>query len=93
LNASRRDLAKYFFGTDVVMENPHAERQAVLLERVGKNVGKCVEVIEELNKCLEEIIRADRDVCTAASLATKYRKNVQYNLEMTRAQQATTGQS
>jgi len=65
------------------MENPHAERQAVLLSRIVKNVGKCTEMFEELNHCLEEITRADREVRTAASLVTKYRKNVQYNLDAT----------
>ncbi|PAV18734.1 DASH complex subunit Dad4 [Pyrrhoderma noxium] len=69
------------------MENPHSERQAVLLERIVKNTEKCIEVISELNHCLEEITRANRDVRTASSLVTKYRRNVQYNLEATRVQQ------
>ncbi|KAG6857336.1 hypothetical protein H0H87_005639 [Tephrocybe sp. NHM501043] len=51
------------------MENPHAERQAILLERILKNT---------------EILRANAYIKTAADLATKYRKNVQYNLEATR---------
>lgn len=56
------------------MENPHSERQAVLLERIIKNVvsnpfkshigvislyffkGKCVELISELNHCVEVCI-------------------------------------
>jgi DASH complex subunit DAD4 len=38
-------------------------------------------MILELNHCLEEILRANSGVKTAADLATKYRKNVQYNLE------------
>jgi len=38
-------------------------------------------MILELNHCLEEILRANNGVKTAADLATKYRKNVQYNLE------------
>jgi len=66
------------------MENPHAERQAVLLERILKNTSKCTEMILELNHCVEEILRAHAPVKTAANLATKYRKNVQYNLEATR---------
>ncbi|KAL9712609.1 hypothetical protein Ac2012v2_003846 [Leucoagaricus gongylophorus] len=65
------------------MENPHAERQAVLLQRIIKNASKCTEMILELNHCLEEILRANNGVKTAADLATKYRKNVQYNLEAT----------
>ncbi|KAI0355775.1 hypothetical protein OH77DRAFT_311037 [Trametes cingulata] len=67
------------------MENPHAERQNVLLQRIIKNADKCTEAILELNRCLEEIIQADVHVKTAADLVTKYRKNVQYNLEATRA--------
>ncbi|KAF8165449.1 DASH complex subunit Dad4 [Crassisporium funariophilum] len=66
------------------MENPHAERQAVLLERILKNTSKCTEMILELNHCVEEILRANSSVKTAADLATKYRKNVQYNLEATK---------
>ncbi|KAG6855094.1 hypothetical protein C0991_006023 [Blastosporella zonata] len=66
------------------MENPHAERQAILLERILKNTSKCTEMLLELNLCMEEILRANAYVKTAADLATKYRKNVQYNLEATR---------
>lgn len=44
---------------------------------------KCTEMILELNHCLEEILRANSGVKTAADLSTKYRKNVQYNLEAT----------
>ncbi|KIJ16823.1 hypothetical protein PAXINDRAFT_131755 [Paxillus involutus ATCC 200175] len=66
------------------MENPHAERQAVLLERILKNTSACTEMILELNHCVEEILRANASVKIAADLATKYRKNVQYNLEATK---------
>ncbi|KAF7790712.1 hypothetical protein EIP86_001668 [Pleurotus ostreatoroseus] len=87
------------------MENPHAERQNVLLQRIIKNAEKCTETIIELNRCLEvrytlgrilchsiiviltqEIIRANEQVTIAADLVTKYRKNVQYNLEATGTQ-------
>lgn len=34
------------------MENPHEERQAILLERIIKNVDKCNEAVGELNTCL-----------------------------------------
>ncbi|KAI0000488.1 DASH complex subunit Dad4 [Russula vinacea] len=67
------------------MENPHAERQAVLLERIVKNADKCTELVLELNHCIEEIVRANASIKTAADLETKYRKNVQYNLEATLA--------
>ncbi|KAJ6502245.1 DASH complex subunit Dad4 [Mycena sanguinolenta] len=69
------------------MENPHAERQAVLLERILKNTSKCTETIMELNHCIEEIIRENAQIQTAANLATKYRRNVQYNLEATKTDQ------
>jgi len=62
------------------MENPHDERQAILLERVVKSTDKCTELILEVNKSIEEIIRYNTSVRVAAELATKYRKNVQYNL-------------
>jgi len=63
------------------MDNPHAERQAVLLDRILKNSAKCTEMILELNHCIEEILRANASVKIASDLAMKYRKNVQYNLE------------
>ncbi|KAF8631592.1 hypothetical protein AX15_002340 [Amanita polypyramis BW_CC] len=66
------------------MENPHAERQAVLLERILKTTSKCTEMMIELNQSIDEIIRADAYVRTAADLSTKYRKNVQYNFEATK---------
>ncbi|PCH35872.1 hypothetical protein WOLCODRAFT_126393 [Wolfiporia cocos MD-104 SS10] len=66
------------------MDNPHAERQNVLLQRIIKSADKCTETFVELNHCLEEIVRANAHVKTAADLVTKYRKNVQYNLEATK---------
>ncbi|KAF8211896.1 DASH complex subunit Dad4 [Mycena galopus ATCC 62051] len=66
------------------MENPHAERQAVLLERILKNTSKCTETILELNHCIEEILRENSQVKIAANLETKYRRNVQYNLKATK---------
>ncbi|KAJ7157008.1 DASH complex subunit Dad4 [Mycena crocata] len=66
------------------MENPHAERQAVLLERILKNTSKCTETILELNHCMESILRENAQVKIAAKLAEKYRRNVLYNLEATK---------
>ncbi|KIJ49394.1 hypothetical protein M422DRAFT_27755 [Sphaerobolus stellatus SS14] len=63
------------------MENPHAEKQAILLERIIKNVEKCNELIGELNKCVLQISDANEEVNLTAELATRYRKNVQYNLD------------
>ncbi|KAH8830855.1 DASH complex subunit Dad4 [Flagelloscypha sp. PMI_526] len=66
------------------MDNPHAERQNVLLDRILKNTSKCTESILELNHCLEELLQANAAVKTASDLSIKYRKNVQYNLAATR---------
>ncbi|KAL1737859.1 hypothetical protein HDZ31DRAFT_70695 [Schizophyllum fasciatum] len=35
------------------MENPHAERQAALLQRILKNVSKCNEAFHEVNTCMD----------------------------------------
>ena len=37
----------------IPMENPHAERQNVLIQRIIKNADKCTETILELNRCLD----------------------------------------
>ncbi|GJJ06538.1 hypothetical protein Clacol_000730 [Clathrus columnatus] len=63
------------------MENPHAEKQAILLERIIKNMEKCNELISEVNKCVKQIVVANEDISQTADLATRYRKNVAYNLE------------
>ncbi|KDQ55663.1 hypothetical protein JAAARDRAFT_133690, partial [Jaapia argillacea MUCL 33604] len=70
------------------MENPHAEQQAVLIERITKNADKCTELILELNHCVEETIRANAHVKTAAALFAKYHKNVKYNLEATKGKES-----
>lgn len=41
----------------------------------------------DLDSLVQEILRANAYVKTAADLATKYRKNVQYNLEATKGNQ------
>lgn len=80
------------------MENPHDERQAVLLERIVRNTvriahhsprccphllvkEKCSQLVIELNRCIEEIVRANQNVRVVNQLETKYRKNVEYNLK------------
>lgn len=65
------------------MENPHTERQAVLLERVLKNLENCHEAISELNRCIDDVCSANAEISVAADLAQRYRKNVAYNLEAT----------
>ncbi|WVR05927.1 hypothetical protein IAU60_002953 [Kwoniella sp. DSM 27419] len=62
------------------MENPHEAEQAVLLERVIKNVDKCNEAIMEMNHCIKEFLNSAPDVHVAAQLFTNYSRNVSYNL-------------
>jgi len=40
------------------------------------------------SRITQEIIRANAQVTTAADLSTKYRKNVQYNLDVYKAEAA-----
>ncbi|KAF9792524.1 DASH complex subunit Dad4-domain-containing protein [Thelephora terrestris] len=67
------------------MENPHNERQAILLQRIVKSVTKCNDIFQELNQCLEEIVQANEEIRLGADLASKYRKNAQFNIEALRA--------
>jgi len=62
------------------MENPHEERQIVILERINKNTVKTIELMNEANKCLAELYRANESIRTVAALTDKYRRNVYYNL-------------
>ncbi|WWC86296.1 uncharacterized protein L201_001169 [Kwoniella dendrophila CBS 6074] len=63
------------------MENPHEAEQAVLLERIIKNVDKCNEAVMEMNHCIKEILESSSDVHIAAQLFANYSRNVKYNLE------------
>ncbi|KAJ9092175.1 hypothetical protein QFC20_007448 [Naganishia adeliensis] len=65
------------------MENPHEEKQVVLLERIIKNVEKCNESIAELNQCFGEIIQSN-EVSVTSALFQNYSRNVVYNLEATK---------
>ncbi|KAI5453059.1 hypothetical protein NCC49_006088 [Naganishia albida] len=65
------------------MENPHEEKQAMLLERIIKNVEKCNESIVELNQCFGEIIQSN-EVSVTSALFQNYSRNVVYNLEATK---------
>ncbi|WVW82353.1 hypothetical protein I302_104360 [Kwoniella bestiolae CBS 10118] len=62
------------------MENPHEAEQAVLLERIIKNVDKCNEAIMEMNHCIKEFLDSSSDVHIAAQLFANYSRNVAYNL-------------
>ncbi|WWC66308.1 uncharacterized protein I206_100209 [Kwoniella pini CBS 10737] len=63
------------------MENPHEAEQAVLLERIIKNVDKCNEAIMEMNHCIKEFLDSSANVHVAAQLFANYSRNVSYNLE------------
>ncbi|KAF7311472.1 hypothetical protein MKEN_01049500 [Mycena kentingensis (nom. inval.)] len=64
------------------MENPHAERQSALLDRIINTSARCTDAILEINHHLQDIIRANEKVRIAADLSSKYRRNIQYNLQM-----------
>ncbi|ODN84541.1 hypothetical protein L202_00471 [Cryptococcus amylolentus CBS 6039] len=63
------------------MENPHEAEQAVLLERIIKNVDKSNEAIVELNHCLKEYLDSAGAVHITSQLFANYSRNVLYNLE------------
>ncbi|KAL7424701.1 hypothetical protein Q5752_000385 [Cryptotrichosporon argae] len=63
------------------MENPHEAEQAVLLERIIKNVDKCNEAVLEMNHCLKEFLDSSAGNTVAAQLFANYSRNVTYNLE------------
>ncbi|KAL7411038.1 DASH complex subunit Dad4 [Mrakia frigida] len=65
------------------MENPHLERQSLLLARIIKNVDKCNEAVRDLGFHLDEIIHSPstQDIIVASRLFENYNRNVAYNLE------------
>ncbi|KAI9635253.1 DASH complex subunit Dad4 [Dioszegia hungarica] len=63
------------------MENPHEAEQAVLLERIIKNVDKCNEAVTEMNHCIREILESSKEIPVTAKLFTNYSRNVNYNLD------------
>ncbi|GFZ43545.1 hypothetical protein JCM24511_01265 [Saitozyma sp. JCM 24511] len=63
------------------MENPHEAEQAVLLERIIKNVDKCNEAVVEMNHCIKEFLASSNSTKVASQLFTNYHRNVAYNLD------------
>ncbi|WVN85410.1 uncharacterized protein L203_100556 [Cryptococcus depauperatus CBS 7841] len=63
------------------MENPHEAEQAVLLERIIKNVDKSNEAIIEMNHCLKEYLESAGATHVTSQLFANYSRNVLYNLE------------
>ncbi|ORY23202.1 DASH complex subunit Dad4 [Naematelia encephala] len=64
------------------MENPHEAEQAVLLERIIKNVDKCNEAVLEMNHCIKEFLASSQSTQVTAQLFSNYSRNVAYNLEV-----------
>ncbi|KAK1926790.1 DASH complex subunit Dad4 [Papiliotrema laurentii] len=62
------------------MENPHERDQAILLERIIKNVDKCNEAVLEMNHCIKEFLQSSTNTEIAAKLYDNYSYNVRYNL-------------
>ncbi|EOQ99836.1 hypothetical protein E3P92_02031 [Wallemia ichthyophaga] len=63
------------------MSNPFEERQGVLLERIIKNVERCNEAFNELNKCVQDVNTANKDTVITSKLFDNYNRNVNYNLK------------
>ncbi|PWN96098.1 DASH complex, subunit Dad4 [Tilletiopsis washingtonensis] len=62
------------------MENPHEERQSLLLERIIKNVDLLNDALLELDRSVAEINAHNQDITIAAELWEGYRRNVAFNL-------------
>ncbi|EIW72806.1 hypothetical protein TREMEDRAFT_25165, partial [Tremella mesenterica DSM 1558] len=71
----------HFDSANPNMENPHEAEQAVLLERIIKNVDKCNEAVLEMNHCIKEFLESSTSTHVAAQLFANYSRNVNYNLE------------
>jgi hypothetical protein len=79
--------------TETIIElNQCLEVRARLFLSAGcPHVVCCIYLFIDSGATQQEIVRANEHVGVAAELATKYRKNVQYNLEATHAARAETG--
>ncbi|KAJ9476799.1 DASH complex subunit DAD4 [Pseudozyma hubeiensis] len=62
------------------MENPHEERQSLLLERITKNVHRLNEALLELDKSVVEINNHNQSITIVAELSEAYRRNAAFNL-------------
>ncbi|CEH13814.1 dash subunit dad4 [Ceraceosorus bombacis] len=62
------------------MENPHEERQTLLLERIIKNVDLLNDALLELDRSVAEINTHNHEITIAAELWEGYRRNVAFNL-------------
>ncbi|UZJ55331.1 hypothetical protein CBS101457_004651 [Exobasidium rhododendri] len=62
------------------MENPHEERQALLLERIIKNVDLVNDALVEMNRSLQEVNAYNTKSTVVGELWEGYRRNVAFNL-------------
>ncbi|CAO1624963.1 unnamed protein product [Parajaminaea phylloscopi] len=64
-----------------MIENPHEQRQTVLLSRIIKNVDLLNESLEELGRSLAEINFYNEGNAEVADMWENYRRNAAFNLE------------
>ncbi|CBQ67802.1 related to DAD4-outer kinetochore protein (part of Dam1 complex) [Sporisorium reilianum SRZ2] len=62
------------------MENPHEERQSLLLERITKSVHRLNEALLELDQSVVEINNHNQAITIVAELSEAYRRNAAFNL-------------
>ncbi|PWN34034.1 DASH complex, subunit Dad4 [Meira miltonrushii] len=62
------------------MENPHEERQLLLLERIIKNVHLVNDALVEMTRSVAEINEFNKNVTIVGELWEGYRRNVAFNL-------------
>ncbi|WFD32551.1 hypothetical protein MSPP1_003599 [Malassezia sp. CBS 17886] len=63
------------------IENPYEERQALLLERIIKNVDLLDEALHELNRAVVHINNRNQETTIVAEMWNGYYRNVAFNLE------------
>ncbi|CAO1615179.1 unnamed protein product [Jaminaea pallidilutea] len=63
-----------------MIENPHEQRQTLLLSRIIKNVDLLNESLEELGRSLAEINVYNEGNAEVADLWENYRRNAEFNL-------------
>ncbi|TKY90602.1 hypothetical protein EX895_000600 [Sporisorium graminicola] len=62
------------------MENPHEERQSLLLERITKSVHRLNEALLELDQSVVEINNHNQAITIVSDLSEAYRRNAAFNL-------------
>ncbi|PWN24375.1 DASH complex, subunit Dad4 [Jaminaea rosea] len=64
-----------------MIENPHEQRQTLLLSRIIKNVDLLNESLEELSRSLAEINVYNEGNAEVADMWENYRRSAAFNLE------------